>query len=89
MITFKIDTGANVTMVLQETYRETQDGPLQFTKCKLAGAGGQPLDVQGHFKEYLKHTNTEMEQDTFIIIRLGKPLLKRPAIKALAMVALM
>ena len=70
VITFTMDTGANVTMISQEMYRETKDGPLQSTKHQLTGADCQPLDVQGHFKRYLKHQNTETEQDIFVICGL-------------------
>ena len=44
--------------------------------------------MQGHFKGYLKHKNTETEQDTFVIRRLGKPLLGHPPIEVLAIVTL-
>ena len=77
-----------MSVVPQEIHRETQDGPLQSTKCQLTGAGCQPLDVQGYFKGYLKYRNTQTEQDIFIIHRLGKPLLGCSAIEALAIVKL-
>ena len=35
VITFKIDTGADVTMVPQQMYRDAPDGPIQSTKCQL------------------------------------------------------
>ena len=88
VIAFKIDTGADVTVIPQEMHRETQDGPLQSTKCQLTGAGCQPLDVQGHLKGYLNHKNTRIEQDNFVVYRLGIPLLRHPAMKALAIVIL-
>ena len=67
-------------MIPQEMHRETQDGPLQSTKCQHTGAGCQPLDVQEYLKGYLKHKNTEIEQDSFVIRGLGKPLLGHPAL---------
>ena len=69
-------------------HRETQDGPLQSAKCQLTGAGCQPLDVQEYLKGCLKHKNTEIEQDSFVICEFGKPLLRCPTIKALAIIIL-
>ena len=68
--------------------RETQDGPLQPSKCQLIGAGSQPLDAQGYFKGYLKHKDTQIAQDIFVIRGLSKSLLGRPAIEALTIVTL-
>ena len=67
MVTFEIDTGADVTMIPENFYRKTHDGPLQPTKCQLTGAGQQPLKVQGHFKVYLQYKNSETEQEIFVI----------------------
>ena len=46
-IVFKIDTGADVTVIPESCYRSKQDGPLQPSECLLTGAGQQPLEVQG------------------------------------------
>ena len=86
VITLKVDTGADVTVIPQDMYSETQDGPLQPSKRQLTGAGCQPLDVQGHFKGYLKHKDTETAQNIFVICGLSKPLLGHPAIEALTIV---
>ena len=38
-ILFKIDTGADVTVILESFYKIQQDGSLQPTECSLTGAG--------------------------------------------------
>ena len=83
-VTFKIDTGADVTVIPESYYSETHDGPLQRTQRKLTGAGQQSLNVQG----YLRHNDTETKQEIFVVHGLSKPLLGRPAIEAMSIVLL-
>ena len=63
-VTFKIDTGVDVTVIPESYYGETHDGPLQRTQQKLTGAGQQPFDVQG----YLKHNDTETKQENLLCV---------------------
>ena len=86
-VVFKIDTGANVTVIPESCYRSKQDGPLQPAERLLTGAGQQPLEVQGQFVGNLRYNNFETEQNIFVIQGLSRPLLGRPAIEALAIVS--
>ena len=86
-IVFKIDTGADVTVIPESCYRSKQDGPLQPAERLLTGAGQQPLEVQGQFVGNLRYNNFETEQNIFVIQGLSRPLLGRPAIEALAIVS--
>ena len=87
-VTFKIDTGADVTVIPESFYRKKRDGPLQPTQRSLTGAGQQPLNVQGQFVGHFKHKEIETKQEIFVVRGLSKPLLGRPAIEALAIVSL-
>ena len=87
-VSFKIDKGANATVMPESYYREIQDRPLQMTQQKLTGAGQHPLNVQGYFQGHLRHNSVETKQEIFVVRGLSKPLLGRPAIEALAMVLL-
>ena len=86
-VLFKIDTGANVTVIPESFYKIQQDGPLQPTERSLTGAGQQPLEVQGQFVGHLRYNSLETEQKIFVIQGLSRPLLGRPAIKALSIVS--
>ena len=48
-IEFKIDTGADVTVIPESHYCKEQDGPLILTKRILTGAGRNPLGVRERF----------------------------------------
>ena len=87
-ILFKIDTGADVTVIPDKYYSRAQDGPLQPVQRILTGAGHQPLEVQGQIVGLLQYNNLQTEQTIFVIKGLSKPLLGRPAIEALALVSM-
>ena len=76
---FKINTGANVTVIPVSCYARKQDGPLQPAKRLLTGAGQQPLEVQGQFVGRLRYNNVETEQNIFVIQGLSRPLLGTPS----------
>ena len=86
-ILFKIDTGADVTVIPESYYESKHDVPLQSAEHSLTGAGQQPLEVQGQFMGHLRYNNLETEQKIFVIQGLSRPLLGRPAIEALAIVS--
>ena len=86
-ILFKIDTGADITVIPKSFYESKHDGPLQSAERSLTGAGQQPLEVQGQFMGHLRYNNLETEQKIFVIQGLSRPLLGRPAIEALAIVS--
>lgn len=46
-IEFKIDTGADVTVISEQEYLSKQDGPLTQTNRVLSGPSQQKLDVRG------------------------------------------
>ena len=87
-ILFKIDTGADVTVISESFYESTHDGQLKSAERSLTGAGQQPLDVQGQFTGHLRYNDLETEQKIFVVQGLSKPLLGRPVIEALAIVSM-
>ena len=61
-ILFKIDTGADVTVIPESFYESKHDGPLQSAERAPTGAGQQPLEVQGQFMGHLRYNNLGTEQ---------------------------
>ena len=88
MLQFKVDTGADVTVISPQHYCKARDGPLRPPQRMLTGAAQQRLDVYGRFKGNLRRKNTEISQDVYIVNGLHKPLLGRPAIEALGIATL-
>ena len=84
-VVFKIDTGADITVIPDKYYSRAQDGPFQPVQCILTGAGQQPLEVQGQIVVVLQYNNLQTEQNIFVIKGLRKSLLGCPAIEALAL----
>ena len=52
-VIFKLDTGADVTVVPEHIFRKTHRW-LQESKIKLTGPGQQPLDVCGVFEAQIQ-----------------------------------
>ena len=62
-ILFKIDRGADVTVIPESFYESTHDGPLKSAERSLTGAGQQPLDVQGQFIGHLRSRLTVVSRE--------------------------
>ena len=86
-IEFKIDTGADVTVIPESNHDATRDGPLAPPGRSLSGPSQQTLDVLGQFSGRLNRNDTEVKQDIFVIHGLQKALLGRPAIECLKIVS--
>ena len=85
---FKVDKGADVTVIPEADYCEERDGPLRVSERVLTGAGQQPLQVCGQFRGQLKRNLNDSQQEIYVVSGLRKPLLGRPAIEALGIVSL-
>ena len=77
---FKIDTGADVTVIPNTEYSRSRDGPLSPA---LSGPGQHVLKVQGKFVDYLERNHRSIQQTIYVIEDLHKALLGRPVIEAL------
>ena len=81
-VTFKMDTGADVTVLPHNMYSESEMGPLTSTKLKLYGPSRQELDVKGKFTHQIAVENKCCSQDIYVVKGLQQPLLGRPAIRS-------
>ncbi|KAI5621586.1 hypothetical protein C0J50_18855 [Silurus asotus] len=84
---FKIDTGADVTAVPVTLYNQGHFQKLKPPRRVLQGPGGTSLKVKGKFTATLgKHDNHTI-QEIYVVDGLYMPLLGRPAVTALRLVA--
>ena len=84
---FKIDTGADVTVIPERLYLQTGINNLQKSSRQLFRPGQSKLSVKGVIKGNLKTGNTtNSTQEIYVVENLKQPLLGRPAINALNLV---
>ena len=85
-VTFKLDTGAEVTAVSQETYQMFPNAPpLRTPQRTLCGPSRKPLQVLGECQVVLTHGERSSTQQLFVMKGLRSNLLGLPAIKALSL----
>ena len=85
-IDFKMDTGADITVISEQEYVSKQDGPLRQTNQVLNSPSQQKLDVCGQFSGKLSNLFQSTHQEIYVIHGLRKALLGRQAIDALQVV---
>ena len=66
-VQFKIDTGADVTVIGETEYNKARDGELQSSKTTLSGASQTPLEVLGKFQVNMRHNDRETQDYVFVI----------------------
>lgn len=88
-LTFKLDTGADVTVVSQSDFRNifsnAEQPALQKPRKPLYGPGQVPLDVAGFARLQLTIGDKSALENVYVVKNLGRPLLGLPAIKALGL----
>lgn len=85
---FKIDTGAEVTAISEQTFQKLPHKPQLNTPSKtLRGPSSRVLEVAGQFKSNLKHKNNESVQEVYVVKGLKNNLLGLPAITSLQIVS--
>ena len=77
---FKVDTGADVTVIPESAYHRREDGELKTASIPLNGPTGETLEVCGRFTAHLARKGVESRQEVYVVRNLSKPLLGRPAI---------
>ena len=83
-MTFKLDTGAEVTAVSQETYQKLPNAPqLSSPQRTLCGPSCKPLQVLGQCQMDFSHKKASSNQQVYVVKELRSNLLGLPAIKAL------
>ena len=86
-IEFKIDTGADVSVISESVFKQVQGVSLQSAAIPLSGAGQQSLLVLGKFTGTLTHQASVIKEEIFVVEKLQKALLGKPATEALNLVA--
>ena len=82
-VDFKVDTGADVTLIPESMYNKKRHGPMLPTDKMLFGPGDIKLPVLGKVSSQLSTDKATTKQDVYILKGTGKALLGRPAIVAL------
>ena len=86
-VDFKVDTGADVTLIPESMYNKKRHGPMLPTDKMLFGPGDIKLPVLGKVSSQLSTDKATTKQDVYILKGTGKALLGRPAIVALGILA--
>ena len=81
-IEFKVDTGANVTVIPESRYCPNEDGKLEPASIPLNGLTGEMLEVCGRFTAHVTRKGVESKQEIYVVRNLSRALLGRPAIQA-------
>ena len=88
-VNFRIDTGADETVIPDHVYNELQDvNPLKEADKKLFGVGSKNvLPVVGMFTAVLQWKNKTTTQHIYVIASLHRALLGNPAIDQLHLIS--
>ena len=87
ILTFKVDTGAEVTAISERVFQEFEGVVLEKPTKKLYGPSKSPLKVIGQFTHTLQYRNRSSQQEIFVVKGLKKNLLGLPAVTSLELVA--
>jgi len=85
-VQFKLDTGAAVTAITEETYKSLKSVTLKKPSKLLYGPARQELEVLGQFTEHLTHQQNSMQGDIYVVRGLKANLLGLPAITSLQLI---
>ena len=87
-ITFKLDTGADATVIPATTYSKERHGPLTKATIPLCGPSNEPLKVRGQFDGVMAYKDRTTTQPVYVVQKLATPLLGFPAISDLKLLHL-
>ena len=85
LIKFCIDTGAEVTVISEQIHDHAGRPFLSSPDRTLKGPDAHCLPVKGYFIATLQWGTKETRQRVYVVERLNKPLLGRPAIEKLGL----
>ena len=85
-VKFCIDTGAEVTVISDKTWRDLGSPTLKSPERELRGPDNHPLVVLGQWRGALEHSHTQTKETIFVVEGLSKPLVGCPAIQSLRLV---
>ena len=84
-LSFKLDTGAEVTAISMEAYKQLRKPQLTTPEKILYGPSRQPLKTTGEFAGKFSHNGEAATQRVFVVDGLKTNLLGLPAITALGL----
>lgn len=84
-LTFKLDTGADVTVIPATACSTDLHGTLTRAEKPLCGPSGETLKVKGQFTAEMRYKDKTTTQTVYVVQRLATPLLGFPAILALGL----
>ena len=82
-MTFKLDTGAEVTAITESTSTKLGNAKLNPVTKSLCGPDRKPLEVTGRVKATLYSNSHKCDHEVYVIKELKNNLLGLPAIKEL------
>ena len=85
-VKLKIDTGADVTVISESTFKQLKGAKLCPTTKALQSANGKALTVSGKFTALIKHKKRRAKEEIFVVSGLKNSLLGQPAIQSLKLV---
>ena len=75
-LSFKLDTGAEVTAISKSVFRTLPQVKLRPTNRALYGPNRKPLSVLGQFEGTLSHSDQTSLQTVYVVKGLGNNLLR-------------
>ena len=85
-VVFKIDTGADVTVIPTNILNTIPNVTLKTPTRTLSGANRKTLQVKGQFTATLEYNDKRVTGEVYAVKKLSRSLLGRPAIEALGLV---
>ena len=82
-LSFKLDTGAEVTVISEDALKSLDGRELQSSSKRLCGPDNRPLAVLGELSATLTYCDRSCVHPVYVVRELQKNLLGLPAIQAL------
>ena len=86
-VKFHIDTGAEVTVINDSVHEKVGSPSLTQSDQTLRGPSNQSLPVKGKFLAHFQYGGITTEQNCYVVTDLSRPLLGRPTIEQLNLLA--
>ncbi len=87
MVNFKIDTGADVSIIPASLYSVREHGPIKMSNKLLTHAGGTRLECTGRFTGKINYNGKMIDEEIYILPGAKHALLGKPAIQAFDLVS--
>ncbi|HSF90706.1 MAG TPA: hypothetical protein VLA51_00730, partial [Paracoccaceae bacterium] len=85
-VRFRLDTGADATVLPADTFYHMFNGPISPANQLLCGPNGVHLDVVGRFNARLQWQDRHVTLPIYVLRGIHQPLLGRDAIEALGII---